>query len=223
MRAKNEIALINTQNHEVFYGVDALLLIIGSRFPFLKRLFQINFFTFIFKRFYKFISLNRRIIAPSKSNQHERDCTPEVNLFYRWLYIIMIACFSSIVLFLFSKPINQMMGWESSFLRELSVCFGQILWQVIFLHKQLKSKLLDYLGNMLTVSLLGSLLLIPILVLKLFFSISPSYHILYFMIVVSIMLIEHLRRCNLLKINVLASISWVLYRFFVLLIIIFVI
>jgi predicted DCC family thiol-disulfide oxidoreductase YuxK len=39
-RAVNEIALLNRKTGQVHYGIDSLLLIIGTSFPFLKPLFR---------------------------------------------------------------------------------------------------------------------------------------------------------------------------------------
>jgi hypothetical protein len=53
-----------------------------------------------------------------------------------------------------------------NFYRELSVCLAQIFWQTLFLKSFLKDNFWNYLGNMMTVSLLGTLLLIPALFLN---------------------------------------------------------
>lgn len=121
-------------------------------------------------------------------------------------YIVFMALFSASVLSLFSGKL----GWNlnQNFLREFVVCFGQIFWQVVFLKAYLKDKIWDYLGNMMTVSLIGTLLLIP----ALFTDFIPIFYIIYFGVVVFIMFLEHLRRCKILKLNHLPTISWLLFR-----------
>lgn len=37
-RAKNEIALVDTQNKKVFYGIDSLLKVIGTSFPWIEKI-----------------------------------------------------------------------------------------------------------------------------------------------------------------------------------------
>ena len=59
-----------------------------------------------------------------------------------------------------------------------------------------------------SVSLIGTLLLLPML----FFNTSPIIHLVYFMMVVGIMLLEHLRRCKILEIGIIPTVSWVSYR-----------
>jgi hypothetical protein len=68
---------------------------------------------------------------------------------------------------------------------------------------------------MMTVSLIGTLSLLPML----FFNTSPIVHLGYFMMVVGVMLLEHLRRCKILELGIIPSISWVFYRMIVLVII----
>ena len=89
------------------------------------------------------------------------------------------------------------MGLHPNFSRELAVCLGQIFWQTLFLKWYLKDKIWDYLGNMMTVSLIGTLLLIPTILTNL----VPVFYLIYFGFVVFIMLLEHLSRFMILKLN----------------------
>jgi hypothetical protein len=212
-RAKNEIAFVNTLNNEVIYGLDAFNVILCNAYPILKPFSNLKALDWIGRKLYRFISTNRKVIVPAKVLGN--DCTPTLNAKYRLIYIILIALFSSLVIYNYSTSINQMMGWESSIYRELMMCFGQIFWQSLLLYKILKNKRLDYLGNMMTVSLMGTLLLLPLL----FFNISPIIHLVYFMMVVGIMLLEHLRRCKILEIGIIPTISWISYRLVFLLLI----
>ena len=205
-RAKSEIAFVNMQNKEVVYGLDAFKVIFNNAYPILKPLLNLKLVDWIGQKAYRFISTNRKIIAPAKVLGN--DCTPTLNLKYRIFYILFVALFSSFVIYNYSTSINQMMGWGSSIYRELIMCFGQIIWQSLFLYKILINKRLEYLGNMMTVSLIGTFLLIP----KLLINTSPIVHLCYFMMVVGVMLLEHLRRCKILEIGIIPSFSWVSYR-----------
>lgn len=205
-RAKNEIAFVNTASNEVVYGLDAFKIILSNSFPNVETLLNLKPIDWFGKKLYRFISTNRKVIIPAKSSGN--DCTPILNVKYRIVYILLGALFSSWVIYNYSMSINQMMGWGSSIYRELIMCFGQIIWQAIFLSQMLKNKFWDYLGNMMTVSLMGTLLLLPLL----FFNINPIFHLVYFMMVVGVMLLEHLRRCKILEVGIKPTISWVSYR-----------
>ena len=215
-RAKNEIAFVNTLNNEVMYGLDAFKVILINAYPILKPFSNLNVIDWIGRKLYRFVSTNRKVIVPAKVSGN--DCTPTLNVKYRLVYILFIVLFLTVIIYKYSVSINQIMGWESSIYRELMMCFGQIIWQSIFLHKILKNKRLDYLGNMMTVSLIGTLLLLPMLI----FNTNPMIRLGYFMMVVGIMLLEHLRRCKILGIGIIPTISWLSYRLvFLLLIVLF--
>ncbi len=205
-RAKNEIALIDHENGRVTYGLDSLLLIIGNSFPLLKKIAEVQPLYVFFKKLYSFVSYNRKQIVPSQKDYTEKSCIPDFNLKYRLAYIAFVALFSGYLLSLYSAKLDSHL--TPNFFRELAVCLGQILWQTLFLKSYLKDKIWDYLGNMMTVSLIGTLLLIPIL----YISFTPIFYLVYFGMVVFIMFLEHLRRCRILKLNYLPTISWILFR-----------
>lgn len=205
-RAKNEIALVNHNSNEVAYGIDSLLLIIGNSFPLLEKIARIQPLYWFFKKLYSFVSYNRKQIIPSKKDDTDQSCVPDFNLKYRIGYIAFVAIFSAYILSLFSGRLG--VNLAPNFFRELTVCLGQILWQAIFLKVYLKDKIWDYLGNMMTVSLIGTLLLIPALITNF----SPIFYLIYFGIVVFIMFLEHIRRCKILKLNYFPTISWMLFR-----------
>jgi hypothetical protein len=219
-RAKNEIAFINTKTQEVVYGFDAFKKILTSAFPALKAFLNLFIIDFLGKKAYRFVSTNRKVIMPAKKAIN--DCSPTLNIKYRIFYMLLVALFSSMVIYQYSASINELMNWKSSFYRELSLCFGQIIWQTIFLIRILKIKIWDYLGNMMTVSLMGTFLLMPLLFLKLWLTISPIVYLVYFLVVVGLMLLEHLRRCKLLEIGLLPTVSWLAFRIFFLLLINFI-
>lgn len=205
-RAKNDIALVNHENGKVTYGLDSLLLIIGNSFPLLKKIAEVQPLYGFFKMLYSFVSYNRKQTIPSKNDDTEKSCIPDFNLKYRLAYIAFVALFSGYVLSLYSAKLDIQL--TPNFFRELAVCLGQILWQTLFLKRYLKDKLWDYLGNMMTVSLIGTFLLIP----ALFISFTPTIYLVYFGMIVIIMFLEHLRRCKILKLNYFPTISWILFR-----------
>ncbi|UEQ78275.1 DCC1-like thiol-disulfide oxidoreductase family protein [Chryseobacterium arthrosphaerae] len=205
-RAKNEIALVDHNRNKVVYGLDSLLLIIGNSFPLLEKTARIQPLYWFFKRLYSFVSYNRKQIIPSAKNDAEKSCIPDFNLKYRIAYIAFTVIFSAYILSMFSGKMG--LNLKPDFGREFTICLAQILWQTVFLRLYLKDRIWDYLGNMMTVSLMGTLLLIPALLT----SFTPVFYIIYFGIVVLIMFLEHLRRCRILELNYYPTISWILFR-----------
>lgn len=213
-RAKNEIALIDHEKNKVIYGLDGLLLIIGNSFPVLEKIVRVQPLYRFFKKLYSFVSYNRKQIVPAGKEDMEESCIPDFNLKYRLVYLIFTVLLSSYVLSLFTAKSG--LGLHQNFLREFVICLGQIVWQTVFLKAYLKEKIWDYLGNMMTVSLIGTLLLIP----ALFTDFKPVFYLMYFGAVVSVMFLEHIRRCRILKLNFLPTVSWMVFRMTVLAILI---
>ncbi|KQT22579.1 hypothetical protein ASG22_15090 [Chryseobacterium sp. Leaf405] len=208
-RAKNEIALVDHEKNTVIYGLDSLLLIIGNSFPTLEKIARIKPFYWFFKKLYSFVSYNRKQIIPSKKDSTEEACVPDFNLKYRLAYIAFVVIFSAYILSVFSTKLG--LGLSQNFWREFAICLGQIIWQTIFLKTYLKDKVWNYLGNMMTVSLIGTLLLVP----SLFLNLSSVFSIIYFAIVVFIMFLEHIRRCRILQLNFIPTFSWMIFRMIV--------
>lgn len=209
-RAKNEIALVDHNENRVVYGLDSLLLIIGNSFPLLEKIARIQPLHWFFKKLYSFVSYNRKQIIPSAKDQTEEACVPDFNLKYRLAYMTFVVIFSGYILSLFSAKVG--VGLNHNFWREFTICIGQIVWQTVFLKSYLKGNIWNYLGNMMTVSLIGTLLLIPALCLNL----NAMFSVIYFGTVVVIMFLEHIRRCRILKLNFLPTLSWILFRIIVL-------
>ena len=152
-RAKNEIALVNYENGTVAYGIDSMFTVIGHRFSFLKPLFTWKPFHWSMKKLYSFISYNRKVIAPPANNPAEITCVPDVNLKYRWMYVLF-AIFTATIINAFA--LDSLFGnvfWPAlGFILGISVC--RIIIQMAFVSLvEEKDKLLDYLGNLATVNL----------------------------------------------------------------------
>ncbi len=161
---------------------------------------------------YRFISYNRKVIYPAAPQPGLRNCTPPVHSTYRWLYILLVALFTGLVLNRYAALMTAEWGLVPSSWREYAVCFGQVLWQGAAILAVDPRKSLAYLGNMSTVSLGGAIVLLPLLLLSTWMSVSPLVLLGYFALVVSCMLLEHLRRCRLLELSLAMTGSWVAFR-----------
>lgn len=212
-RARNEIALLNLQTQQVHYGVDALRLILTQRFGWLRHLIDPPMLYWFWKKLYRFVSTNRKVIAPAALQANQLDCRPDLHVQYRWLYIVLVVGFASATLSAFCQPIYRWAGWSVGFGTELGICTVQLLWQSALLGRRLRNQHLDYLGNLMTVSLIGALLLLPgVWLAPNIGEVPPIAWLTYFAVVVALMLLEHLRRCRVLGLGYLPSVLWVLYR-----------
>lgn len=97
------------------------------------------------------------------------------------------------------------------------MAFGQIVFQSLFLLKFDKKTIINYGGNLMTVSLMGSLILLPVLILNHFINLPEMFVLGWFGITVLIMCAEHFRRVKVLKLPFYLSYTWILYRILALL------
>ncbi|HTJ14513.1 MAG TPA: hypothetical protein VL547_20885, partial [Dinghuibacter sp.] len=160
-----------------------------------KPVFHNKPFAWLMRKAYFFISYNRRVIMPSGTEG------PALNIRYRVLYLLFTWLTVSAIL---TRCAPALMPGGGPY-REFLICGGQIVFQGVVIALYRPDKYWDYLGNMMTISLVGALLLL------LPFPAKP-----WFVCVVMLMFLEHLRRTRLLQLNYLPTITWILYRLIVL-------
>ncbi len=216
-RARNEIAVINTSNNNVTYGIDSLLMIIGNNFPILKRIHSFKLIRWFMQHLYYFISFNRKVISPGKSMFLPLACVPDQNRFYRAMYIMATWLITSLVLTYYVRLLPYVP--TTNIYREFLICGGQLVFQGIIVYWSRRDRFWDYLGNLMTVSAIGAILLIPMLLLNSWVGLSFT-NLIYFVAVVGFMFYEHKRRVGLLHLHVTLTWTWVIYRLGVLAIII---
>ncbi|MCI9843771.1 hypothetical protein [Flavobacterium pectinovorum] len=210
-RAPNEIALIDNKAQTVVYGVDSLIKVVGFSFPLIEKIATRKPIHFILKKLYSFVSYNRKVIIPGKIKEENKlQCIPDFNYKYRFLFIGFALTATTFILFGYSNLILNFP--KSTITRELILAFGQIVFQSWFLFKFDRKTILNYAGNLMTVSLLGSLILSPVLILSLFIQLPQMIISGWFGVTVFIMFLEHFRRIKILKLPFYLSYTWVLYR-----------
>lgn len=173
---------------------------------------------FLLKKLYSFISYNRKVIIPNKKpSEKVLQCIPSFNYKYRIFYIVFAILMTALTLFNYSELISDLP--KGNFNTELILAFGQILFQSLFLFKFDRKIILNYAGNLMTVSLFGSLILTPILILNRFINLPEIIVLGWFGITVFVMFIEHFRRIKLLELPSYLCYTWVIYRIIALIII----
>jgi predicted DCC family thiol-disulfide oxidoreductase YuxK len=217
-RAVNEIALLNQTTGEVVYGINSLFKIFGTVMPILKPLFSFTPFVWLMSKVYAFISYNRRVIVPANTTTNTYQLQPTFKLNYRVAYLLFTW---AITAYIFTAYVHLMHGLlpQGNAYREYLICGGQLFFQGAIISFVAKDKLWAYLGNMMTISFAGALLLLAGLALAQWLSIAPLFYVLYFLAVAGLMFLEHIRRSKLLGIGWALTISWATYRTLVLLLI----
>lgn len=193
-RASNEIALVDNENKTVIYGIDSLLKVIGFSFPWMAKIGNLKPIKFFLKKLYSFISYNRKVMIPSKIKKEIKlQCVPDFNFKYRILYILFAVVSSSLLLNKFNDNLT--------ILKTILFTTVLILIQSIILFKFSKKIMLSYIGNFTTSILFGTLLLLPIIVLKSFINIPENTFHFYFCFIISTTIIDIVRRIQIIKFN----------------------
>ncbi len=209
-RAVNEIALLDRNTDTVIYGVDSLLKIMEFRYPLIGKIGRTKPVNFLLKRLYAFISFNRKVVIPSKTNpKSSQECKPTFNYTYRFLYLVLGILIASSAL---ANSLN-ILNWTSNHTLGLALIIvtGQLIFQAIFTYQLGKETTLNYLGNLMTIALLGCLLFIPIIMLNHFISIDYYVNLSYFLMIGLILFFEHRRRVNMLNLPQYLPYLWVGY------------
>ena len=98
-RARHEIPMVNLQTGTVVYGIDALAEILNQKIPFVKKLLGISWVHWFFKKWYSFISYNRKIIVAKPTfSKSCFDCSPDYSFKHRMALILFTTILSSYLL-----------------------------------------------------------------------------------------------------------------------------
>jgi hypothetical protein len=164
-------------------------------------------FRWTMRKLYAFISYNRKVIIPAPAGP-AHTLQPSFKPHYRIAYLVFSWLITSVVLSAYSKLLTETPTIAGPY-REYLIGAAQIIFQGIIIGVIAPAKRWEYLGNMMTIFLTGSLLLLPILALKT--HITPNIATAYLMLIVAFMLFEHIRRTKLLSLNYTLTITWILY------------
>lgn len=143
---------------------------------------------------------------------------PSLKWAYRFAFLLFTWFFTGFILTAYVELLKELMPVGHAY-REYLICGGQIVFQGMIIGFLFPAQRWTYLGNMMTISFAGALLLLPGLLLAQYLILPALFYALYFMGVAGIMFLEHIRRTRLLQLGNALTSSWVAYRIMILLII----
>jgi hypothetical protein len=174
------------------------------------------------RKVYAFISYNRKVIIPASAAPSAPARTPilqpSFHLKYRIAWLVTTILIAAGILTRYAHLLTGALP-EGGPWREYLICTGQVAYQGMVVSILAPNKRWDYLGNMMTISLAGSLALLPAIGIAAITHLSSLVATAWFLIVAALMLLEHIRRTRLLGLDWTLTISWALYRLLVLLLI----
>ena len=102
-RARHEIPLIDMDTSYVEYGIDALVTVLQQKFSLIRPIMKIKPINWFFRKLYKLVSYNRRIIVASVHKGNcGFDCRPDFNYNYRLLLLLLLLVITNIFLIAFT-------------------------------------------------------------------------------------------------------------------------
>lgn len=214
-RAANEIALINQETGEVTYGVQSLFKVLAVAYPIFRPLFANRLFTWLMTKLYAFISYNRRVIIPASMAESSFKLQPSFKLGYRIAYLVFTWMITGYILSKYTQLFGEYLPAGHAY-REYLICGGQIAFQGVVISLVDAEKRWAYLGNMMTISFAGALLLLPGLISAIWVQVNPICYLIWFILIAGLMCLEHIRRSKLLRIGWTLTVTWVMYRLVVL-------
>lgn len=214
--AQTKIACVNHQSHEVRYGIDGLLMLLGYHSRIIKILGNFKPINWFLKILYLLFSYNRRIFAPvPKRNAFECNCEPPKSILWRINFILLMSLITYVIV---SWYFHQFLGEYliGTAPNDLILLVAQIgfQWLAFLLLGQKNSY--DYIGHLVFVSFLGALLLLFFgigIQLANFLGIETHFlAVVCYGITVTFMFFEHKRRLALKEWTWKLSLSWILFR-----------
>lgn len=213
--ACNKIALVDSANNEITYGIDSLLKVVGFSFPLIAKIGKQPLVYWFLNKLYNFISYNRKMIAPGKSPQN-RNCNPEKNLIYRLTFILFCGLLVHFtVTSFFQTFLHSFLNTQMQF-PDFALYASQFPIQALVFYGLKQKNFYDYAGQIAAVSLFGALLLGVLgvgllLIQKLGINISLLAPVSYGMVYM-FMFLEHLKRVKLYQLSVWLCVSWFIFR-----------
>lgn len=210
-KAKNQIALVDKDNNKTLYGLEALYRAFGPKFPKLIKFLQMKIPAAFMPIVYAFISYNRKQIAPSTS----KICNPNFILKYRIAYLVFGIIISAFIFKIFCKNLVFDFVHFFTFQNILFLLMVHFCFQFIILSKYDFEKRINYLGNLCTVFIIGNLLLVPIILLSTFLELSNWNIAIYITVSLTFILKLHFKRCKIIAVGFLPSISFMAFLFLI--------
>ncbi|MBK7882771.1 MAG: DUF393 domain-containing protein [Chitinophagaceae bacterium] len=210
-RCNNEIPVIDTQTKEVWYGVDALVEILHQKISFIKPVANIKPVKWILLKLYKFISFNRKVIVAPKIKQGSFDCTPDFNLRYRFLFLLIFLIADTLMLYPIHKNIisNSFINHTSSNQLQLAH-FILVAINVAIAIRLNKHNGFEYLGQTNMLASVTILLTLPLLMLNKYTQYAnPLFNSIYLILITAFIIKEYIRRMKFA--GIFQNNTWVIF------------
>jgi predicted DCC family thiol-disulfide oxidoreductase YuxK len=196
-RSKNEIPLLDPVTKQVWYGIDALLEILGQKCALIKTIGRFKPVNWFLKKLYSLISYNRKVIVAIKTSPLKIDCTPSFNLFYRVLFMAIFLAANTLMIYpVHTYLLSQIPGYALS-TNQLFGLHGLLVFINCLLALCLpKQTAIEYLGQVNMLTLVTNLLLIPLLITNAYTQPGNRVNYVYLALLTLVIFREYFRRMD---------------------------
>jgi hypothetical protein len=136
-------------------------------------------------------------------------------------YVCFCVAVSAFALGSFAKIVQEYLSTTYNYTTEGGMVLGQVAFQWLFMVKESWSERKAYAIIALTVSMVGSLLLLPLIAYHSFLAISSIWATAYFFLVVGVIFVIHRRLVVQKQLPAILTYTWVLYRLLLLVYLVF--
>lgn len=214
-RQGNEIPLVDLRGGKTLYGLDALLCLLGRRWPRFAKVCSTQPLYGFFLQLYALLSFNRRVILAKNYCSNRYSCAPAYHKNYRLAFLLVAALISALVTWLFGEAVSKTIPAAAALsgFRMLVVCSpGWILTlaaAVLFM----KGDRLTYAGNLAALQIIGVLVLLPASLIAPFLPAVAGFVFCALSVACSsgLMLRGHIRRAGLLGLSQGWTIAWLFF------------
>lgn len=194
-KSRHEIPLINKTTGRVEYGVDAILSIIGARYPLVKKICLLPPLNVIIRSIYKTISYNRRVIVAAQKTKNGFDSTPDFSFKYRSAMLVFGFILNTIILF----PLNEAVFQNSLFAatNEIQLQLAHLVFVAcnVFVSTHFnKLDAFEYLGQVNMLALTAMLLTLPLILLNILIAIPVLINNMALALILFTIVKEYFRR-----------------------------
>lgn len=211
---KNEMALIDLNNHPTLYGAEGVSYIFSSQYKPIDILLRRKLLFQVFKFIYRLQAYNRYIIATPKSN-FQCDCFPDKMVSFRLSYIALTIGISVLLTVLFGISLKDFfygMDLRTAGLQMLLMAGTGWILQIGAAWLLLKDKALDYIGHLGSIMVAGLLVIVPWMLFKWLTGIDLSYFPAGSVVVSSFTMLQmHIHRVKYLALSQAWTLSWFLF------------
>ena len=194
-KCRNEIPLIDTSTGKITYGIDALLEVLGSGWPFIKTCGNVKPVKYVLRKCYKFISYNRRSIVATENKTAVINSAPDFNAFYRLALLIFGLLFNTLMLVPLHYYVLPKSIFDEASLMQLQAAHLLFVGVNIFMSATYKrQQSFEYLAQINMLALTSILLSTPLMLINKFINVPEMFNNIYLAGILFFIIKEYFRR-----------------------------